>query len=102
MEHYALHKTEQREQQKNARRALRQKLWSYLSNQSCHDCGEKDIVVLEFDHLRDKKKSISAMVNGLFSWDHILEEISKCEIVCCNCHRRRTAKRAGWKKGFSE
>lgn len=63
----------------------------------CKDCGETDIVVLEFDHLRDKEFDIG---NGkLRGTQKLLEEINKCDIVCANCHRRRTAKRAGnWYK----
>lgn len=31
-----------------------------------------------------------------FSWDEILDEIKKCEVVCANCHRIRTAKQFNW------
>lgn len=57
-------------------------------------CGEGDIVVLEFDHLRDKRRSVSTLVGGGWAWSRILEEIERCEVVCANCHRRRTARRA--------
>ena len=31
-----------------------------------------------------------------WSLQKIQEEITKCEVVCANCHRIRTATRAGW------
>jgi hypothetical protein len=30
------------------------------------------------------------------SWQAVLDEITKCEVVCANCHRRRTAHRGGF------
>ena len=58
------------------------------------DCGENDIVVLEFDHIGDDKlSSISLMISRAASWTTILKEIEKCEVVCANDHRRRTARR---------
>lgn len=65
----------------------------YLKLNPCVDCGEKDIIVLEFDHTDPslKFKNISDLVNkgSILS---LLEEIKKCEIRCSNCHKRKTAK----------
>ncbi|MCP9496868.1 MAG: hypothetical protein MSG64_20755 [Pyrinomonadaceae bacterium MAG19_C2-C3] len=70
---------------------LRNMLLGYLSNQSCADCSEDDPVVLEFDHVRHiKTKTISALITAKASWNVILKEIAKCDVVCANCHRRRT------------
>jgi hypothetical protein len=70
-------------------------LIEYLSCRPCVDCGETDIVVLEFDHLRDKVADVSALSREGYSLEKVKREIDKCEVVCANCHRRRTAKRAG-------
>lgn len=64
----------------------------------CQDCGEVDPVVLEFDHRDDKIMDVSTMI-GSRSWSVIQAEIAKCDVVCANCHRRRTAKRFGWYNG---
>ena len=56
----------------------------------CVDCRENNHIVLDFDHLRDKKYNISRMIHDGFSWKAILKEIQKCEVVCANCHRIRT------------
>ncbi|HVD37866.1 MAG TPA: hypothetical protein VNC15_03425 [Solirubrobacterales bacterium] len=72
-------------------------LMDYFRDHPCVDCGETDPVVLEFDHLRDKKVSISEGVQGR-RWQDVLDEIAKCEVVCANCHRRRTAKRGGFRR----
>jgi len=64
----------------------------------CVDCGEKDPVVLEFDHQGDKKYEISRMIGEAISLDKIEEELNKCLVRCANCHRRKTAKDFGWWK----
>jgi transcription elongation factor Elf1 len=56
----------------------------------CVDCGEENHIVLDFDHLKDKKYNISRMIHDGFSWAAIKKEIAKCEVVCANCHRIRT------------
>ena len=67
-------------------------LVEYFATHPCVDCGESDPVVLDFDHLRDKSFNISRALNYR-KWSRIIEEIEKCEVVCSNCHRRRTAQR---------
>jgi hypothetical protein len=64
----------------------------YLEEHPCVDCGEPDVVVLDFDHLFDKSFDISRGLHGR-NWDSVLAEIAKCEVVCANCHRRRTYSR---------
>lgn len=70
-------------------------LMDYFREHPCADCGETDPVVLEFDHLRDKKFGIATGIRNR-NWQDVLDEIAKCDVVCANCHRRRTAKRGGF------
>ena len=67
-------------------------LLSFLREHPCVDCGEDDPLVLEFDHLRDKEFSIGDGIRDR-PWNKVLAEIEKCEVVCANCHRRRTNRR---------
>lgn len=78
--------------QKRHRIKIREKLLAFLSTKLCLDCGEKDPVVLDFDHIDSstKFKSISRMLSGHYSWNSLMKEIEKCEIRCANCHRRKT------------
>ena len=57
------------------------------------DCGINNHIVLDFDHIKDKKYNVSRMIHDGFTWASIKKEIAKCEIVCANCHRIRTYKR---------
>lgn len=63
-----------------------------LKMNPCVDCGEDDPIVLECDHLKDKDFNIGTAMRGVWKssfWD----ELEKCDIVCANCHKRRTANR---------
>lgn len=66
----------------------------YLRLSYCVDCGEQDPIVLEFDHVRGKKKcAVSRLVSEGNSIGVLKSEIRKCEVRCCNCHRRVTFER---------
>jgi hypothetical protein len=97
---YGKNKGVVKERSKRINRVLRKdnrrRLLQYLSEHPCVDCPETDPVVLEFDHLRDKKFQVSQMMNR--SWRLIETEIAKCEVRCANCHRRRTARQFSWYK----
>ena len=97
-EHYAANRSRYIEQAAANKRKLRlvrtRFLIDYFASHPCIDCGEADPVVLEFDHLRDKSFSIGQAVHNR-NWQSIVEEMAKCEVVCANCHRRRTARRRG-------
>jgi hypothetical protein len=60
---------------------------------------ETDPLVLDFDHLGDKRFNISQALPDR-NWAAILAEIEKCEVVCANCHRRRTARRGDFMRLF--
>jgi hypothetical protein len=64
-----------------------------LKARPCADCGGSfPPICMDFDHVGDDKvMNVSKM--GRYSIERILEEIAKCEVVCANCHRLRTANR---------
>lgn len=76
----------------------RAKAVEYLLAHPCIDCGERDIVVLQFDHLRDKSFDLSEMIAWGASWVRIEAEIAKCVVRCANCHHRKTAIERGYRK----
>ena len=100
-EHYFAHRPDvirrngARKQEERHRRVAA--ILDYLRNHPCVDCGETDPVVLEFDHLGEKSFTVA---DGMKSkaWAAVLEEIEKCEVVCVNCHRRRTASRGAFRR----
>ena len=70
----------------------------YLGTRPCADCGERDPVVLEFDHVGAKRAEVSMLVRRGVLPAVLMQEIARCEVVCANCHRRRTAGREGWRR----
>lgn len=95
-EHYERHRDRYISQAVRRKEALAAERAEYvvdfLSKRSCVDCGERDPLVLEFDHLANKKFNIAKGLRNR-SWQAIVDEIAKCDVVCANCHRRRTALR---------
>ena len=70
----------------------------YLREHPCVDCGEADLRVLDFDHVGEKRELVSSLLARGAPWKRIEAEIAQCEVRCANCHRRVTARRAGWSR----
>lgn len=67
-------------------------IYFLLKSNPCTDCNNNfPPCALDFDHLMNKQNLVSSLWNRKESV--ILEEISKCELVCANCHRIRTFNR---------
>jgi hypothetical protein len=79
---------------------LRQYVANYLKNNPCIDCGESNILTLQFDHLKDKHFDISVKLCSRrpIGIERLKEEISKCVVRCANCHQIKTASESGWWK----
>ena len=64
----------------------------------CRVCGNTDVRVLEFDHIKgsktktDKTEGVMRLVRDGYAWKKIQKEIDKCEVLCRNCHKIRTYK----------
>ena len=63
---------------------------NHLMNSSCVDCGEDDLVVLEFDHVGMKTGDVCRLAVSGCSLRRLKSEIDECEVRCANCHRART------------
>ena len=66
-----------------------------LKSQPCKDCSNSyPSYVMHFDHLPENgQKRFQISKGHEKSWDALKLEISKCELVCANCHAIRTYQR---------
>jgi hypothetical protein len=77
--------------------AERRDLWRQLEGlfSECVWCGRKhtDGVVLQLDHLNmfEKSDSICSMVRRGESIEKMIEEASRCQVLCASCHALVTA-----------
>lgn len=60
----------------------------------CYDCGGMfPLEAMDWDHTPGSKKSFNVSNYSTRTFEAVLEEIQKCQLVCSNCHRVRTALR---------
>ena len=75
--------------QRDRRSAIR-KFLQEAKCKPCADCGESyPYWIMQFDHIRGKSFQLSSSANCR-TIDEIKDEVSKCEVVCANCHHNRT------------
>lgn len=72
------------------RKNLRMWLSEYKSQLKCELCPESHAATLEFHHNDPSKKDldIAGAITRGWSKTRILAEISKCKVLCANCHRK--------------
>lgn len=102
--HYKRYRQDYLVRAKRRRQALRMEyrvnMLAYLQGKACSLCGESDIRTFEFDHLKpiEKSFSISQAVKLGYKWSDVEYEMTKCRILCANCHKKETAEQFGWYK----
>lgn len=79
-------------------RKIREAIQAHKAKSGCMDCGEKDPIVLDLDHRDRSQKSftIGNLSHTGMSLEKLMQEVDKCDVVCANCHRRRTARQMNW------
>jgi len=79
-----------RESKERKREVIRE-----AKNCPCAECGVcYPYYVMDFDHARGEKViNVGLMVGWGYTVAEILSEIAKCDVVCANCHRKRTYER---------
>lgn len=72
---------------------VRRRLTALKLERGCMDCGYRaHSVALDFDHARGRKSILLSRCSERY-WSVVEHEIAKCDVVCANCHRVRTAQR---------
>lgn len=68
-------------------------VFQYLLSNPCKGCGEASPVKLDFDHRKSAEKEdiVSSLIWRPVSLTRLKTEISKCDVLCANCHREKTA-----------
>lgn len=85
------------------RTMLQQWVNSLKEGKACTDCGIRyKPHQMDFDHREGKIKGIAEFIHDGCSKDQILAEVSKCDLVCSNCHRDRTFNRSKVAEGGVE
>jgi 5-methylcytosine-specific restriction endonuclease McrA len=102
-EHRARNRERVNEAARDRLRARGAFLRDYKAERGCKDCGEKDPVVLELDHIdpATKDRYMNKYGRTAVAWrsmglEKLKAELEKCEVVCANCHRRRTSVQLDW------
>lgn len=80
-------------------RSIIRSLIEEAKDRPCSDCGGRfPTCAMDFDHVRGRKEfKVSEAVARAYgvAFEKVLAEISKCDVVCANCHRIRT-ERSGY------
>jgi len=89
-EHYTKNKAAYFDKNKRNHKKIRQWYRDYKTRLSCVRCGESHPACIQFHHKdkTNKEADVANTVTRAFGWgiERIKREISKCEVLCANCH----------------
>jgi hypothetical protein len=70
---------------------IRRRIIEIKESTPCMDCEiQYPHYVMDFDHVIGEKRFNISMSVSIMTMRTFEEEVSKCEVVCSNCHRHRT------------
>ena len=74
-------------------RKIKREYVNNLKSNPCIDCGKSyEPYLMDYDHVRGIKiTNVSNLVKHNSSIQLIDEEIAKCDLVCCLCHREKNS-----------
>jgi len=86
------HYNENKDLYLNKQTERRKTIKEYIESkkEKCISCGESDVACLDFHHLNgeEKDKSLAYAIVNKWGIERIDNEISKCVVLCSNCHRK--------------
>lgn len=93
---YAANSESERIRLRRSNKARRAQICSLVQDAKRRPCQDCKVTyppcVMDFDHVTGSKKFNVSQHAGQ-SLRAVLAEMAKCEVVCANCHRLRTARR---------
>ena len=93
--HYKSNKEYYSTRNKTHREEMKKWMADIKSDLQCIKCREATLMCLDFHH-RDPGLKDCSIYQAIRRWGkkRIIEEISKCDVLCANCHRKEHAKMA--------
>lgn len=87
--YYKKSKGKWKEYREKFRNTIKEWWQDYRKELVCSRCGDERWYVLDFHHRNptEKERAVSEMVFKGWSKKRILLEVSKCDVLCANCHR---------------
>ena len=94
-EWYPGHKKERIQETIDRRAELQEWYTNYKATLHCKNCGEWRPECLQFHHLNPSEKefNVSEWIRNGISLERLKAEVTKCDVLCANCHATENPER---------
>lgn len=88
--YYSRNKAKEYRRVKTGRAERTSKFYDLKKMFVCVECGESHIACLDFHHTDPSNKLFTISQNNVrdMAWEKVMSEMSKCVVLCANCHRK--------------